>query len=555
LKDKKGWSEVKCSAPVSYLKLQMQTPNLGRRRSKSESRDSIDIKSLTLGILMGVPHSATSFYQRIGRIGRSSKGEVVIINTGDVHSESIFKNPKNLFSMPLSEGALYLENPRIQYIHALCMARQGGEHDQVCNLLNRKETTDLDSSIDFPANFLELCHSERIGVIPAEFQSMKSQAGEDPHHTFPLRDVDVQFQIEHKKGPYKERLGSLSYAQLMREAYPGAIYYYITRPYRVFRVGTHTRLVEVRMEKKYTTKPQFLPTLVFPNLTSGNVYQGYKYNNLTVLECNLQIREAIKGIIERRGPTPNSIDYPLERSLGYSFDQPRFTRNYFTTGIVLTHPVFNDAKVHCDIIARLLFESFLMVIPFERRDLNSASDKHRVAVGTINENDKFISIYDQTYGSLRLSGRLLEERVLRLTILKCVELAKDSLNEDINIETLTAIEVIYNELSSSALEFNFQPDLKVVISADKVKRVILPGSKGLNIGLNNQEFLVKAIFFSPEMNGLVYRCIEVPQQGSHTETNRHGELFTIILVDSLVEIPGESKMRLYHYDTGELTEL
>jgi hypothetical protein len=39
LKDKKGWSEVKCSAPVSYLKLQMQTPNLGRRRSKSESRD------------------------------------------------------------------------------------------------------------------------------------------------------------------------------------------------------------------------------------------------------------------------------------------------------------------------------------------------------------------------------------------------------------------------------------------------------------------------------------------------------------------------------------
>ena len=76
-----------------------------------------------------------------------------------------------------------------------------------------------------PEGFLKLCKSERIGEIPPEFQTMKAEAGDDPNHTYPLRDVDIQFRVEHKKGPQKMFLGSLSYGQLMREAYPGAVYY------------------------------------------------------------------------------------------------------------------------------------------------------------------------------------------------------------------------------------------------------------------------------------------------------------------------------------------
>jgi len=261
--------------------------NLSGVVSTSALELGIDIPFLTLGVLVGVPHSATSFYQRIGRIGRHSKGEVVVINTGDVHSETIFRNPNQLLKMPLSEGALYLENTRIQYIHALCLARLGGEHDQVCTILNMEDTLDSKSPVDWPERFLELCRLERTGVIPIELQNIKAQAGDDPHHTYPLRDVDVQFRVEHKRGPIKESRGSLSYGQLMREAYPGGVYYYITRPYRVYRVSPQTRLVEVRDEKRYTTKPQLMPTLVFPNLTLGNVHVGRKYNALIVVECNL----------------------------------------------------------------------------------------------------------------------------------------------------------------------------------------------------------------------------------------------------------------------------
>jgi DEAD/DEAH box helicase domain-containing protein len=95
----------------------------------------IDIPHLNLGVLVGVPYSATSFFQRIGRIGRKADGEIIVINRGDVYSENIFRKPQSVLELPLCESALYLENQRIQYIHALCLARQGGEHHQVCEQL------------------------------------------------------------------------------------------------------------------------------------------------------------------------------------------------------------------------------------------------------------------------------------------------------------------------------------------------------------------------------------------------------------------------------------
>jgi len=505
----------------------------------------IDIQSLTLGILVGVPHSATSFYQRIGRIGRHSKGEVIVVNSGDIYSENIFRNPKQLLNMPLSEGALYLENPRIQYTHALCLARHGGEHDQICSILDSKETSDFKSSISWPDGFLELCKSERIGVIPTELQNMKAQAGDDPNHTYPLRDVDMQFQVEYKRDPVKRFLGSLSYGQLMREAYPGAVYYYTTKPYRVYRVRIYSRLVEVRHERRYTTKPQMPPTLVFPNFTSGNVYTSQKYGDLIAVECNLQIRESIVGFKERCGPNELTVNYPLDPSSGCYFDQSRFTRNYFTTGVVLTHPIFNRPKVRCDVIANLLFETFLMIIPFERRDIHFASDKHRTKSGTINEEDRFVSIYDQTYGGLRLSGRILEKKIFKQVLGKAVELAQHDESLDINLETIEALEQVLVSLSESPVNISFESGKEPQPETDRFVKVIMPGSKGLDIKKDNEEFFVEGVLFTPD--GLRYR-------GKHiSEKTARYKIF--IPIDSLKEIPGESKFGLYNYETGEVEEI
>jgi DEAD/DEAH box helicase domain-containing protein len=102
--------------------------------STSALEMGIDIKELDLCILLGIPYSSTSFFQRIGRVGRvgcENDGLIIIVNDNTVRSNTIFKDPKRLFEIPMAEGALYLENENLQYIHALCWADQNGEYDTI----------------------------------------------------------------------------------------------------------------------------------------------------------------------------------------------------------------------------------------------------------------------------------------------------------------------------------------------------------------------------------------------------------------------------------------
>ena len=513
----------------------------------------LDIPYMTLAILVGVPYSATSFYQRIGRIGRHAPGEVVIVNGGDMHSANIFRHPQQLLGMPLSEGALYLENPRVQYIHALCLARNGGEHDRVCAFLGIKESQAFNSDVAWAKGFLELCRSERIGEITSEFQAMKAQAGEDPNHAFPLRDVELQFQVKQKRGAVEEARGSLSYSQLMREAYPGGVYYYTTRPYRVCRVNVHRRTVEVCQEKKYTTKAQIIPTLVFPNLSEGNLFAGRRFGALIAVESPLQIRESIVGYKERRGANETSCSYPLDATGSAYFDLPRFTRNFFTTGVTFTHPAMSRKNVKNELMAQMFFEAFLMVHPFERRDIHFAADRYRVARGPIAEGARFLAIYDQTYGSLRLSSRILEDQTLcgiqeKLNIVMEIRREEGSLEKD--SETAVAMGEILACLGEMPESFSVGRETTLADMEKDALKVILPGSKGLNVRDNNEEFFVEDVFYSPHYKGLAYRGCN----GCDRKETNH-DIKTIVALESLIEIPGESKIGLYNTEYGELTAL
>ncbi|MCS7135161.1 MAG: DEAD/DEAH box helicase [Nitrososphaerota archaeon] len=507
----------------------------------------IDIPHLNVGVLIGVPNSLTSFYQRIGRIGRTSKGTVFIINTGDVYDEEIFRKPETLFSRPLLEGCLYLQNKRIQYIHCLCLARHGGEHDQVCQHINGNNDIEFHTEIEWPDGFVELCRKERIGEISTDLQNIKYEAGDDPNHVYPLRDVERQFSIEIKQGPEHRSLGNISYGQVMREAYPGAVYYYVTRPFRVYQVLQNSRIIRVRREKRYTTKPQYLPTLIFPNLTKENVFKGMKFGDMSVVECNLQIRESITGFRERRGPNERVVSYPsdpLEAS--FRFDLQRFTRNYFTTGVIITHPSFNIEGVNCDAIASLIYEVFFTLIPLERRDINFSVDKFRISRGVIKEGNKFIAIYDQTYGSLRLSGCLVDENNLRRIMKKSLEIIKEREDSifDSKSRNLAVIKQLNDCVSGNFTVLTFEDEV-IVEDTDEKIRIIMPGSKGLNINRGNEEFTVRDIFYRPR-DGLCYR-------GFHLSDTQEGEI--IVPHRAIIEIPGESRIGFYNLDTGSIESL
>ena len=517
--------------------------------STSALEMGIDIPYLTLGLLIGVPRSATSFYQRIGRIGRINKGVILIINNNTISTKNIFRNPNELLKMPYSQGAIYLQNERIQYIHSLCLARQGGEND-IANSYLKIEEEEFNSDINFPENFIKLCNNERIGEIPAELQNMKAQAGDNPNHTYPLRDIDEQFRVEYRRGPEKRRLGSLSFSQLMREAYPGAVYYYGTGSYRVYKVNRKSRLVEVRYEKKYTTKPAFLPVLIFPNMTEGNIYNAIRFDKLKIIECNLQINETIIGYKERRGPTEISVPYPLDKQQGLYFNQPKFTRNYFTTGVLFDHPVLNQNNVNVQLLSEILFESFLISIPLDRQDLGYGADKHRKDRTFVKKDDKFISIFDQTFGSLRLTSSLMEKCHIKRVLEKALSLAKNEDKFSVDMETLNSLKVICSCVDEEPKDIEI--DILPEIDESNLEKVILPKSKGLFLSHSNEEFYVEEIFYNPKMQKLMYRGkLESETIPGKNDSN----IIHIVPIEKILEIPGVSEYGYYDYNTGSLKKI
>jgi len=517
--------------------------------STSALEMGIDLPYLTLGIILGIPRSATSYLQRVGRVGRRESGIIIVINNGSAMSEAVFKKPERIRTLPLVQSALYLHNPRIQYIHAMCLALHGGEDEIVCGAV-RLQAGAFDSPADLPGDFDKLCRAERLGELTTEFQTMKSQAGDDPYHTYPLRDLDMQYKVEFRQGPNITSLGSLSFGQVMREAYPGAVYYYQTRAYRVVKIRKQQRTIDVRGEKRYFTSPKMLPTLILPNLTSDNVYQDLQFGRLRVIECAMQIGEAVVGFKERRGANKIDVDYPLRSDLGLYFDAPKFARYVFTSGVLFDHPSLTRSQVKADTISRVIYEAFLMTVPFEPQDINAGADKHRSSRDGIQEGSRFACVYDQTYGSLRLTSRLVDAETLRKVFQLAVDISETSEQFALNAESLSAL----RDLASDAVSEPRRMEGNATIAIDsKYGLIIRADSYGLDTKKDNEEFWIDGVFFSPQFGGLAYRGKHISEKRKAEQENwRHGATSVIVSVKTVEPLKGVSEMAYYDYETGEI---
>lgn len=501
----------------------------------------IDVPHLDSGILLGVPGSSTSLKQRIGRVGRRRRGEVLVINRGTGADLAVFNDPKSILDRPPAEGALYLQNRRIQYIHALCLARAGGEHDVVAGNYDGPDDVTFDSSINWPEGFLDLCRSDRIGEIDQELQSMKVEAGEDPNHVFPLRDVEMQFKVEDPRSPDRDK-GSLSFGQVLREAYPGAVYRYVTQPFRVVNVYTNKRIVKVRREKSYFTTPTQLPVQVFPNLTEGSVYQAFSRGESLFIECSLQIRQSVSGYTESRGQNKLVNNYPLSLpAAGLFFPLSRFTRNFFTSGVLVAASHLDGITIDWEAASELLFEAFLGVAPFERRDISIATGKFRVERGPVRPGRRFLALYDETYGSLRLSARLLEEDYWRQTLVRAHAML-EAAGGTADPATAALVDALLRDAETERVAESAFATGESAQTPEGLVSVIAPGSFGLDLRRNNEEFFVQRVFFSPSLQSLAYFGYAGRPRVEMT-----------IPVDLIVPVPGESQMVSYNVDTGEVT--
>jgi DEAD/DEAH box helicase domain-containing protein len=288
----------------------------------------------------------------------------------------------------LEPNWLYLENRYVQYTNALCAAVEIVEGE-----LQDAALTPFDS---LPASFRRFLDNELhpTEVVPEDLAPLRQRAQAGPHHEFPLRTgVEQNFEIA---GPFDKRLGSATFPQALREAYPGAIYYYMARPYRVIGFDYRKGQIRCKPERYLTTRP-ISNTMVFPQLGHG-ILSLYRAANGFLAEADMQVSERVLGFIEQRGATKQEFRYEPS-SPYYQRDLTRFFR---TTGVCW---YFADRKPVSEPAAQKLLESFCLEFGIQERDLG---------VGRFHANGSPIGqgacqgmcIYDGTYGSLRLTQQL-----------------------------------------------------------------------------------------------------------------------------------------------------
>ena len=126
------------------------------------------------------------------------------------------------------------------------------------------------------------------------------------------------------------------------------------------------------------------------------------------------------------------------------------------------------------------------------------------------------------------------------------ELAEASDVDVVSPETLEALDALIASASEPVMDVNLLDHRAADIESD-YERVIKPGSKGLNLNRDNEEFIVERVFLTRE--GLRYAGITETHVGHLANTE------CMPLVSEVVEIPGVTEFALYNHKTGQVEDM
>ncbi|MCD0155801.1 hypothetical protein IHN57_00850 [Deinococcus sp. 6GRE01] len=219
----------------------------------------------------------------------------------------------------------------------------------------------------------------------------------------------------------------------------------------------------------------------------------------------------------------------------------------YTTGIVLHHPDL-QGDVPRGHLADLILDAFRLTVPFESRDIGVTTDKLRVERPGLPKGDQVIVIYDQTYGSLRLSSRLLGDGVLARVLQTAVTLTGHNLSatpdEDL-LQIRGTLQQLAHEAAQPAQTPAWAAAAPPPTDAERV-RVLLPGTTGICLLHDHREMRVAQVYYSPRA-GLQYK-------GRLCTDNVWETHLTVVPVGGVQAIPGVSALGWYDLDLGEIVE-
>ncbi|MCP4625756.1 MAG: hypothetical protein GY850_19900 [bacterium] len=300
-----------------------------------------------------------------------------------------------------SSPGKHLQNRYIQYTNAICATREYRDFGE-----DRYDAKPFDS---LPAKFNNFREKEMKPSAPIahDLNPLKQRAQNGPHREFPIRTgMEKNFQVKERSG---RSLGKLTFSQTLREAYPGAVYYYMGRPYRVKRFQYHRGAILVDREKYWTTSPEIMP-MAFPSFETG-MLKLFQSDDSFVAESEMMISERVTGFIEQRGPAKIAHEY----GPAPPFFRRELNRYFHTTGVSWWFPVEHTNSAAA---TQRILEAFCLKFGVQQRDLGMGPFHVRVSPTGI-EKCLGMCIFDATQGSLRLTerladgfGNILEEAIL-----------------------------------------------------------------------------------------------------------------------------------------------
>jgi DEAD/DEAH box helicase domain-containing protein len=478
----------------------------------------LDIGEIDLVVLLDTPASTKSFWQRVGRTGRRHRGACVIIDTRQTIADGDAELAAYL-ARPVEPNWLYLHNRYAQYTNALCAA---AEIAQINGSFDRTHFQSLPGQF---AQFLDNELNPTTSVAP-DLYPLKQAAQGDPHHEFPLRNgIEKSFKVVTVRG---ESRGEVTFSQALREAYPGAVYYYMATPYRVQRLNYRDGEIIVHRERRYTTKPTRF-AMVFPDFGAGALWMQQSSTGF-LAEAEMQVSERVSGFREKRGKTETTHTY----GPGSSYSQQPLNRFIRTTGVCWFFP---QPQLVTDAVASSIMEAFCEQCGIQPRDLGVGRFHAQTAPGSTSPVNG-VCIFDNSNGSLRLTERLAATFATVVSAAFTAESARG------NTLVADALSLLLTQLDTAASvsKPGLSPVAPPADTHEGWSRVIAPGSKAILATVSGtQEVTVLGHFYTP--TGLQYH-LEHP-----TPTIRW-----VVQADALEPINGITAMQLYSLMTGELKQ-
>jgi len=376
----------------------------------------IDLPGLDLGFLVGLPESPASFWQRLGRFGRHGESHLFLVDDGSARCAAAFADPASLLSLRARDAALYPENPILLARHALCLAHETAA-------LSCADDS-LDPGVPLTAPLRALYATLRQGEPTAALRDAQVDQGntQPPHLAFPLRACEETYTFRGAFGGPAPG-GFVTYGQLLREAYPGAVYYHAGQAWRITRLNRRERTLTVSRERAYHTQPRAIPATLVPDLSLPTFTDlSWRSSGLRLLEARARATEAVTGFTELQGNRSIDVDY----TQGLHGQTGPLYRSYETSAMLLCHADLDSASPGTlKLLSALLCEALVLNCPREAAELAATTGTLKVARRNLAAGRRFLALYDTVPGSLRLSAAFAEPLVLRATLASACSLASE----------------------------------------------------------------------------------------------------------------------------------